>query len=285
MRDLEAIVTAAVETARPIIEGRQHRLNVYTSAASPRVFVDAVRIVQVIGNLLTNAAKYTEKGGEIVISTAVENDEAVVTVSDNGSGIPPESIDSVFEMFSQLRPALEGSRGGLGIGLALAKGIVALHRDSIVAHSGGVGQGSTFTMRLPLADANAQKENDAAVAPAQLPSPKRILIADDNPDGLESLSDLLRLEGHTVESARNGMDAARKLATFAPDIALLDIGMPGMNGYELARHVRSHGGKDINLIAVTGWGQAADKARAQEAGFHHHLTKPVDMGALRALLS
>ena len=283
--ELAAIVEAAVETARPAIDAKRHELFVDIPPTTVRFSADPLRLAQVLSNLLTNAAKYTDPEGQVKLSAAVEGGMLTLTVTDSGIGIPPEDIPGVFAMFSQVKSTQDRSEGGLGIGLALAKGLVELHGGTLEARSRGVGFGSEFMVRLPLSRAEASSRSGAPTHGAPDASILKVLIADDNRDAAESLAVLLRLDGHEVTVAYDGPQALAMLVHVRPEVALLDIGMPGLNGYEVARRVR-HGplGRKITLIAVTGWGQDRDKAQAREAGFDHHFTKPVDPARLSELL-
>jgi len=280
---LADILHSAAHDATPQMAAAGHTLDVTLPGPEVVVDADAMRLTQVVVNLLTNAAKYTPDGGAIALRCWPEGGQALIEVRDNGIGIPPHALDSVFGMFSQLKPALDRSKGGLGIGLALVRGILALHGGSISAHSEGEGRGSTFTVRLPLASGQAPQvatpDSGAAVAS------RRILIVDDNADAAETLLMFMELYGCTARAVHSGEAALAALAEFTPEIALFDIGLPDMNGYELARRARAlPGGADLLLIAATGWGQEADKQLAQDAGFDHHLTKPIDFDKLRALM-
>jgi CheY-like chemotaxis protein len=211
-----------------------------------------------------------------------------VSVRDTGIGIAAEHLPNIFKMFSQVTPALERSQGGLGIGLALVKGLVALHGGSVEARSGGAGLGSEFTVRLPIVEVpvEATQRSDDSEEKTRHGKKCRILIADDLRDSVDSLAMMLRLSGHDIQTAHDGLEALQTAATFRPDVALIDIGMPRMNGYEAARHIREQPwGKKMVLVALTGWGQEEDKRRATEAGFDHHLTKPVEPAALGKLLA
>jgi len=283
--ELAAIVEAAVETARPAIDAKRHELLVDIPSAAVRFSADPLRLAQVLSNLLTNAAKYTDPEGQIRVGAGVSAGTLTVSVTDSGIGIPPQDIAGVFAMFSQVKSTQDRSEGGLGIGLALAKGLVELHNGTLEAHSRGVGFGSEFIVRLPLTDADRQSSQPASEQHGPRSSSRRVLIADDNRDAAESLAVLLRMDGHEVTLAYDGPQALAVLAHARPEVALLDIGMPGLNGYEVARRVR-HGplGHAVTLIAVTGWGQDRDKAQAREAGFDHHFTKPVDPVRLSELL-
>jgi PAS domain S-box-containing protein len=283
--DLQSILGAAVETARPLIDERHHQL-VVDVPDDLQVNADPLRLAQVLSNLLTNAAKYTAPQGSIRVTVRQHEGELSVSIEDNGIGIAPEDLGSVFGMFAQVRSAQEHAAGGLGIGLALAKGIVELHGGRIEASSAGIGRGSRFTVRLPNnLGAAVRKPATEAVRAGNGLANKRILLADDNRDAAESLAILLRLEGHEVELAHDGHAALRSFEARCPDVALLDIGMPNANGYEVARRIRSAPqGASVLLIAITGWAQDADKVESRAAGFDHHLTKPIEPEALIGLL-
>lgn len=286
---LHAVIESAVETARPTIEGRQHQLQVELPAQPLRFEGDALRLAQVVANLLTNAAKYTEPGGQLVIraSRCVRDGagEVLIEVCDNGIGIPRESLGEVFNMFTQLRRVSGRVNEGLGIGLALTRGLVELHGGRISAHSDGPGCGSRFEVRLPLRAAAAPSQPVSRLA-GYRGGPLNILVADDNRDAAESLAELLRLHGHSVMLAFDGEQALEVFDQTSPDACLLDIGMPRLDGNEVARRLRARG--DLHapvLVAITGWGQASDRSEAMEAGFDHHLTKPVDPDKLLQLLA
>jgi len=275
--ELGSVIDAAIEIARPVVESRSHKLTVdYPPHAL--LLADPLRLAQVIANLLTNAAKYTPPHGEIRITGRCEAGELIVQVSDTGVGISAEMLPRVFEMFVQVKSVLDRSDGGLGIGLALARGLMELHGGSLEAQSTGLGNGSTFTLRLPLEQSTAMRSAEIANAATAVTVPaRRVLIADDNVDSAESLAMLLRLQGHDVEVVHDGAEALRRLEEFRPRFALLDIGMPKINGYEVARRIRAQPwGSSLSLIALTGWGQEQDRREALEAGFDHHLVKPVD---------
>jgi PAS domain S-box-containing protein len=283
--DLQSIVSAAIETARPLIDERRHQLAV-DMLESLEVVADPLRLAQVLSNLLTNAAKYSNPNGTIRVTARQSGAELVISVEDNGIGIAPEDIGKVFGMFAQLRSAQDHAAGGLGIGLALAKGIVELHGGTIEVSSGGSGRGSRFTVRLPNAVAARASERAPGTVANGHPVPaRRILVADDNRDAAESLAIILRLEGHEVELAHDGQAALRAFTERRPDVALLDIGMPNTNGLDVARQIRSMPeGGGVLLIAITGWAQDTDKQRSRAAGFDHHLTKPIEPDALIGLL-
>jgi signal transduction histidine kinase len=289
--DLASILSDAVETSRPLIEEYDHDLLVTMPEQKLMLDADPTRLAQAFMNLLNNAAKYTDRGGRIEVNARREGNEVVVTVADSGIGISPERLDSVFEMFSQVETALERSRGGLGIGLSLTQRLVEMHGGSVKARSAGLGRGSEFLARLPLAAVLAdepahgpsRKEPEAS---AEAGTGLRVLVADDNQDAADTLAMLLEIMGHIVRQVPDGEAAVRVAAEFNPQVVLLDIGMPKLNGYEACRQIRAlPGGSAMTLVAVTGWGQADDRRRSQEAGFDQHLVKPVDPSALVELIA
>jgi CheY-like chemotaxis protein/two-component sensor histidine kinase len=289
--DLAVLARAAVADTAGLMEGARHRLALDLPSLPVMVDGDPTRVNQVIVNLLTNAAKYTPDGGAIALTLRVEDGAAVLAVLDDGIGLPTHALGTVFDMFSQLEPALDRAKGGLGIGLALVRGIVELHGGSIAAHSEGEGKGSCFTVRLPLIAGLPDAAPPALQAPAvpsgaAAPPATRILVVDDNHDAAEMLLMALELfgcEARAVYTAGAALDMALE---FAPDVALLDIGLPDLNGYELARRLRAlEGGGRMTLIAATGWGQEKDRQRAFDAGFDHHLTKPIDFEQLRSVIA
>ncbi|HET7131703.1 MAG TPA: CHASE3 domain-containing protein [Gammaproteobacteria bacterium] len=293
--ELSSVVDAAIEMARPLIDVRRHALDVDLPREPLPLDADPLRLAQAIGNLLTNAAKYTEPGGEIKLVAQRDGDAVAVQIVDNGIGLTPESLARIFEMFVQIAPPLDRAEAGLGIGLALAKGLVELHGGAIAARSAGPGQGSEFTVRLPLAAAGAPgaAQTPAApepAAPPPIPASKRsqtglrIVVADDNRDAATSLAALLELESHRVEVVHDGPHALYALERSRPDVGLLDVGMPELNGYEVARRARAEPwGNGLTLVAITGWGQQEDRDRALDAGFDQHWVKPIDPGAALAL--
>ncbi|HEX4025181.1 MAG TPA: ATP-binding protein [Steroidobacteraceae bacterium] len=284
--DLGSVIDAAVETARPMIDARRHTLTVRRTSEPVRFSADPLRVAQVLSNLLTNAAKYTEPGGQIRLGAHRSGGEVSITVADSGIGISAETLPRVFDMFAQVKPSGDRSEGGLGIGLALAKGLVELHGGWIEAHSAGLGRGSEFTVHFPeTAEPQPPGPQPDAAPTTPAAAGLRILIAEDNPDSAETLAQLLRLEGHEVMVVHDGPAALAALTQYLPQVALLDIGLPHLDGYEVARRLRErHPDRPIRLIAITGWGQENDKRRALTAGFDHHLTKPVDFARLTELL-
>lgn len=283
-QDLAAIVKGAVDTSRPILDGMRHELRLLTPDEPVFVAGDAVRLTQVFANLLNNAAKYTNHGGHITVAIDREHDHAVVSVKDDGIGIAPGVLASVFDMFMQVDRSTRRAQGGLGIGLTLVKSLVAMHGGRVEARSDGPGLGSEFVVRLPLIQASSAAR--AAARCAQSLPARRILIVDDSRDGGESLSVLLRVLGADVSLVHSGRAALQAVESFRPEVVLLDIGMPGMDGYEVARRIRANpANRGIMLIALTGWGQKEDRERSTAAGFDHHLVKPADIDQLRQLLS
>ncbi len=280
---LADVVQAAVDDVGNMMRAAAHTLALHLEAQGVVVDADPTRLGQVLVNLLTNACKYTPNGGLVSLTLRVENEQAVIAVRDNGIGIPEHALGTIFGMFSQLEPALQRARGGLGIGLALVRGIVALHGGTVEAWSAGEGLGSTFTVRLPLAPVQGIPDGAGNLDTV---APTSVLVVDDNVDAAEMLAMFLSMSGCTPQTVHTATAALNLLETFRPQVALLDIGLPDLTGYELARRIRLlPGGKDMLLIAATGWGQASDRQLAFEAGFDHHLTKPIDFDRLRALLA
>jgi PAS domain S-box-containing protein len=284
--ELTLVVGSAIETARPILDTKHHTLSVDLPKQAVRLEADAVRLAQVFSNLLINAAKYTDPGGHIQLRAAREGKEIVVAVRDNGIGISADMMPRLFAMFSQAQAALGRSEGGLGIGLSLVRGLVTLHGGSVEAHSDGPGCGSEFIVRLPAGTpvekpADIEVEADASAAGAGM----KILVVDDNRDAADACAMLLELSGHHVQTAYTGRRALELAESFRPHALLLDIGLPDLNGYQLAAKVRAAPwGRGIILVAVTGWGQEEDRRRAFDAGFDHHLTKPIAAETVEALL-
>jgi PAS domain S-box-containing protein len=286
--DLGAVVDTAVEAARPLLAARKHGLTVELPPELPTFDADPVRLAQVLSNLLTNAAKYTDSPGRISLTARVENEVLRISVKDNGIGVSPAALANIFKMFSQVQDSHARTEGGLGIGLALVKGLIDLHGGTIEVFSEGAGRGSEFVVTLPCRTSDATRPTDRAAAdesPSAIVS-HRILVADDNQDAANTLALMLRLAGHDVRTAHSGRAALTLAHEFEPDFVLLDIGMPDLDGYEVASRLRSTDrGKQLRLIALTGWGQDEDKRRARAAGFDHHLTKPVNPHRLDALLA
>ena len=288
--DLRTVVSVAVETARPLLDAKRHQLAINLPAENIRLEADPLRLSQVIGNLLTNAAKYTDPEGRIDLDARLQNAELIISIRDNGIGLSDEVMPGLFTMFSQVNSAIDRAEGGLGIGLALVKGLVALHGGRVEVRSEGLGRGSEFIVHLPgkllAPDGKRPEEPAHGAANASVVRRDRLLVVDDNRDAAESLGLVLRFMGYEVSIAYNGAEALEMAARERPRAAIIDIGMPGMSGHELARRVRREAwGRRAVLVALTGWGQEADKQAALAAGFDDHLTKPVDPDAVEALLS
>jgi len=283
--DLNSAVAAATEACMPAATARGHRMEVRLSREPLVISADPVRLEQVISNLVTNAAKFTPEGGEITVEAAGDADTAVVTVRDSGVGIGSDMLDSVFDLFTQDSSTLERSEGGLGIGLTIVKRLVELHGGTIEVRSAGHGRGAEFTARFPKSNARpvaVERERPGAAA-----TPSRVLVIEDNADIRESLGMLLTMWGHGVEFADSGLDGLRLAYGGEPDIALIDIGLPGLNGYEVARRIRSSGtawARGVKLIALTGYGRDTDRDAALEAGFDCHLVKPIEPDVLAKTL-
>jgi signal transduction histidine kinase/CheY-like chemotaxis protein len=297
--DVATIVAYAVETSRPTIDAHHHRLSISLPASPVLVEADSIRMAQVISNLLNNAAKYTEAGGQIRLGVAVEGAEAVFRVRDNGIGISAEMASRIFDLFAQVDHALDRSQGGLGLGLALVRSLVEMHGGSVQARSDGPGRGSEFIVRLlVLPPERAQTELESkpttpalerAFAPDGQPSApaRRVLVVDDNTSAAESLALILKFEGYDVRTAYDGESALEGIRTFRPRAVLLDIGLPGISGHEVARRVREDAGQTgvALLVAITGYAETEARHRSREAGFDHHLVKPVDPEDVLALLA
>jgi CheY-like chemotaxis protein/anti-sigma regulatory factor (Ser/Thr protein kinase) len=274
-----------VETVRPLVQAREHTLELRLPEQAIPVDADATRLAQVFSNLLTNAAKYTEPGGKLRLGAHVAGNEAIVDIVDNGIGISPDVLPVIFDMFVQADTSLERRQSGLGVGLALAKRLVELHGGRLDAHSEGVNRGSRFTVTLPT---STVREGMPARPPTST-SPRapscRILLVDDNVDFVTSLAALLHASGHEVMTAHDGAEAIQVALRFRPQVAFLDIGLPGLNGYDLARRLRAlPETAQTLLIAITGWGQEQDKRRAKAAGFDKHFVKPVEFHVIEELL-
>jgi CheY-like chemotaxis protein len=286
--ELTEIARAAVETSRPLLEAAGVALQLDLPASPILVDADVSRVAQALSNLLNNAAKYTSRGGRVWLSAEHQSRNAVLTVGDNGIGIPAEMIPRIFEMFAQADQSLERAQGGLGIGLTLAKQLIEMHGGTIQARSDGPGKGAVFTICLPLATPTAPElRGPSPKRKRSVPAlPLRILVVDDHRDSADSLSLLLRSRGNDVRTAHDGLEALEAAKQHRPDVVLLDVGLPKLNGYEVARPIRAlPWGKSAVLIALTGWGQPEDKRRSTAAGFDHHLVKPVDAARLKAILA
>jgi CheY-like chemotaxis protein len=282
--DMAAVLSDAVETSRPLIDAARHRLTIDLPPRALIVDGDPVRLAQIFANLLNNAAKYTEEGGQIVLSARAEGRAAVVSVRDTGTGIPAAMLPRVFDLFTQLPATARRAHGGLGIGLTLVRSLVEMHGGTVQARSAGPGKGSEFTVRLPLAATEARPLPVEQPQPHKL-QPRRVLVVDDNRDAATSLGMLLQLLGLTVHVEHDGRAALEALTTFQPSVVLLDIGMPDMDGHEVARHIRARPEwQGLTLVAMTGWGQEEDRRRSKNAGFDHHLIKPVDLRTLEGVL-
>jgi signal transduction histidine kinase len=284
--ELATVVHAAVETARSLIERMEQELILSVPPEPIWLNADPLRLTQVVGNLLNNASKFTANGGSIRLTVALQGEAAEIRVRDNGVGIGADQLPLVFEMFKQFGTPTERAGTGLGIGLALVKSLVEMHGGTVAAHSAGVGLGSEFVVRLPVTHEAAQPQ--PAAAPHEsltTTTARRVLLVDDNRDAVESLAMLLKLNGHDTHIAHDGLEAVAMAALLSPDIILLDIGLPKINGFEAARRIRkqSHGNRPV-LVALTGWGQDADRQKSREAGFDAHVVKPVDPEVLANLL-
>jgi two-component system, chemotaxis family, CheB/CheR fusion protein len=282
--ELHAVITMAVETAQPVIDAKQHHLSLRLPEKAVHLDADPVRLAQVFANLIINAAKYTDSGGHIELEAGEQPDGIKVTVRDDGCGISAEMMPRLFTLFAQAQVA--SKQEGLGVGLSLVRGLVALHGGTVEARSFGLGQGSEFTVRLPLgsADTRSGAADSVSIAPAAAP-PMKILVVDDSCDAADICATLLELSGHRVQTAYSGRRALELAEEFRPQLFLLDIGLPDIDGYQLARSIRAMPwGQTVHLVAITGWGQEEDRRRAAEVGFDHHLTKPVAAEALDRLL-
>ena len=284
---LSDVLACAVETASPLIEAHRHELTFSPPAEELRVNGDFDRLIQVVGNLLNNAAKYTEEGGRIWLTAAREGAEAVIRVRDTGVGRAPDHLPRVFDVFTQAERSLDRSQGGLGLGLTLVRSLVQMHGGSVEAHSAGLGQGSEFVVRLPaLPEAEAARPVTEKAPDRAKKNTHRILVVDDVADTANSLAELLSLLGHQVRTVYDGHAALRSAQEFQPDVILLDLGLPGMDGFEVARQIRHDPALEgVMLVALTGYGQNEDRQQAEQAGFDRLFTKPVDMNALQAFLA
>jgi PAS domain S-box-containing protein len=287
--DLASLVASAVETARPLIDSKQHVMEIVLPPEPIELEVDPLRLSQALSNLLTNAAKYTDPAGHIRLVVSLNAGDLSMSVSDSGIGVSAEAIPKLFEMFSQVDSPVDRAEGGLGIGLALVKGLITLHGGSVEAASDGPGHGSTFTIRLPRAGVSSPKRRlySAVASPRPVSGPRcKVLVADDNADAAHTLALILKMSGYDVQLAISGTEALAVAQREQPDAMFLDIGMPDMSGYEVAASVRREPwGEHALLVAVTGWGQPNDKEQSKAAGFNHHLTKPVDLDHVEQLLA
>jgi CheY-like chemotaxis protein len=285
---LSDVVSSALETSRPVIEEAGHELIATLPAEPVPLDADLTRLAQVLSNLLTNSARYTDRGGRIELTAEVRDGEVEVSVRDTGIGIPAEALPRVFEMFSQVDRSMERASGGLGIGLALVKGLVEMHGGSVTAESAGPGQGSTFTVRLPALESRAERqalETREEEPDANRPR-RRILVVDDNRDAASSMEILLKLLGNEVCTVHDGLEAVAAAERLRPEVVLMDVGMPRLNGYEATRRIREQPwGRNMKIIALTGWGQESDKAQSRQAGCDGHLVKPIDLPDLEKLLA
>ena len=285
---LADVISAAIETTRPTIEEAGHELTVSLPAEPIHLDADLTRLAQVFGNLLNNSSKYSRKGGHIWITAVREGDKVLVAVRDAGIGIPAAALPDIFDLFSQVDRSIERATGGLGIGLALVKGLVEMHGGTVEAASPGPDRGSTFTIRLPIQRAKPESPPKPPVEPStDSAEPKRrILVVDDNRDSAMSMAKMLELLGNEVLWAHDGVEAVALAEQFRPQAILMDIGMPKLNGYDATRRIREQSwGRDAVIIALTGWGQEVDRARSQEAGCDGHLVKPVELDDLERLLA
>jgi len=285
---LSDIVSNAVEAARPVIEAAGHEFHIELPPETVYLSVDLSRLAQVLSNLLTNSAKYSERDSTIWLKAELNESEVVFSVRDTGIGIPESEIAHIFRMFSQVDRSIDRSTGGLGIGLALVKGLVEMHGGTVTAWSEGVGHGSLFTVRIPFSRRNLSAV-DSSPRKAEAyrgGTQRRILVVDDNRDSAMTMSKMLALSGHTVSTSYDGLQAVEAASTFLPDVIFMDVGMPILNGYDATRAIRKEPwGRDITIIALTGWGQYSDRVNSREAGCDGHLVKPVDFDELERLMT
>jgi PAS domain S-box-containing protein len=282
--DASVIARRAVASVRPILEGKNHELDFELAEEPMPIYADPMRAEQTVVNLLTNAVKYTHDGGRISLRVYPEDQEVVIRIKDTGIGIAPEILPRVFDLFTQADQSLDRSQGGLGVGLAVTRRLVEMHGGTVAAHSEGVGHGSEFTLRLPLCDAVPPEDSTIPIRAERPATSLRILVVDDNRDTADTEALLLRAHGHQVEVAHDGPAALELAHQFRPHVFLLDLGLPGLNGYEVAVRLRKEGFANEPLIAISGYGQPDDRERCRQAGFDHHLVKPVENSALLALL-
>jgi signal transduction histidine kinase len=282
--ELSAIIVRAVESVRPLIDVRNQELTITQGPHPIWLEGDLTRLVQVVTNLLNNAAKYTDAGGHIWLTAAMEGEWAVLSVRDNGIGIRADVLPRIFDLFVQSDRALDRAEGGLGIGLTLARNLVEMHRGSVTASSGGLGKGSEFVVRIPALPYRGANRSEVGkkheIGPPSPSARRRVLIVDDNVDAAQSLAMLLQLYEHNVRVVHDGKSALVEVSTSRPEVVFLDIGLPGMNGYQVASELRSKYGREILLVAMTGYGHEEDRRRSQEAGFDGHLVKPVELNSI-----
>jgi CheY-like chemotaxis protein len=285
--ELRSIIEQAVQTVQPLADSRGHRLSAQLPDTPIQLNADPVRLTQVFINLLENACKYTEPGGLVQLTVESSGNQVVVSVEDSGMGIEADVLPTIFDMFTRADQSLERQQGGLGLGLTLVRRLVELHGGTVDATSDGRGRGSRFTVRLPRTEDVARLQVVPTTGRAAAEGATyRILVVDDNRDATESLTMLLQITGHETRSAFDGADALELASRFRPDVVLLDIGLPGLNGYDVARRIREQPwGRNAVLVALTGWGQEEDRRKSSEAGFDAHLVKPVDHGQLMAMLA
>ena len=288
--ELATVIARATETVQPLIDAKGHQLIIQLPNESLLIEADPVRMTQVVGNLLTNAAKYSEKGGRIWLKSERNGGNAVLIVRDTGIGISSDMLPRIFELFVQVDHASTKTQGGLGIGLTLVKNLVEMHNGTVEARSEGLDKGSEFVLRLPISGHENEQHCDIENRQLEIRQPSnsgfRVLVVDDNQDAANSLAMLLKLQGYEVRVAFSGVASLEITKTFIPDAVFLDIGMPGMDGYEVARLMRQQPGMEkIVLAALTGWGQQEDRRRTAEAGFSHHLVKPLELKLLEGVLA
>ena len=284
--DLTSIVYHAAEMCRALVESAQHELDITLPPEPIYLDADPVRLSEVFANLLNNACKYTEPGGRIWLNAERQGREVVVSVRDTGIGIPPDSLGSIFSMFTQIEPLSTRSQGGLGIGLTLVKRLVEMHGGSVEAHSEGSGMGSEFVVRLPVVVDSPEAPQGPDMTGNQLAAGHRILVVDDNRDSADSLATLLKITGNVTHTAYDGEEAVSAVEQFEPEVVLLDIGLPKLNGYDACRRIRQQWpDRKILMVALTGWAQEEDRRRSKDAGFDDHMVKPLDLAALTKLLA
>src|SRR6185369_2361664 len=284
--ELSSVIQQAVEVALPLVDSAGHHLIVDLPDEPIYLDADRARLAQLFGNLLNNSCKYTRAGGTVSLSAKRDGDDVEVTVKDNGAGVPQDKLDSIFDMFMQVDRTSEHSQGGLGIGLTLVKRLTEMHGGSIEARSAGEGQGSEFIVRLPVLSREEVAAHHGPDVASESQQQRRVLIVDDNHDSADSLAMLMQITGNNTYMAHDGLEAVEAVEKYRPEVVLLDIGLPGLDGHEVCRRVREQPwGKDIVMIALTGWGQEDDRRRSEEAGFNGHLVKPVDYDMLLELLA